>query len=929
METIDKIPKKMGEILPALFENGFIAYCGAGISISSPTCAPSWWTLAEEILFNFFENVPDDWGVPKKLIIKDPNFQPEALLETWANIHGVNLYKVFQVLDVNVPNANHQLLAKLAKTGLLKAVFTTNFDRYVERAFQSEGVEFELLVDNNEYDEFFKQVKTEGLGNKVLICKIHGTIERPNTIVAVASAYKSAGGFSLVKAELFLWLIKKYPCLFLGYSGWDFEHVNYRTFWEKVGPELKNIFWNIRPGETGGPDFNSIFSTSRTKFNFVEADLPEGWFNALKQNPPSNLNLENLTLPDPNKAFEFEEETKLSRDKFLDEWAINLPEWDRLTTVIVEGYKHSEKFKETTKKSQDASTSVDYDKEKDDITLKERENLTKLYQEQRISREEYDEQIDKLDMQRAFRSLPNDCKPTLTKYIEENRFPGITDDRAKRQQFLAYVTTLAYRFDPEDAIKHAVDISNKDTEIQQMYSTHTTPETQRIPYAETMMNNFKLSVLRPDEEDWKPAWDELSEVKDKYIRGEISQADFTKFYTDLSAKATFASMGMTVPVDDLFNREIELVANATNKEDFKKGCSSLFWAMTYGMSSIKQKIYETKEHNALLTALNPSMSAMPDPAETQKKTEEFQKISQELMKKMMAGEISNEDYTSQITELSQKLYAPQPQAAQQMEDGHVIVPENILNDYVKIFREMFEPVFKRHNNLFGNEITESYMLIEMGLLSLLLMRLQSLEISSGEEYQERQRKGQYGLMRGNPSIYRYLRKMIDPWLQKALNEIPERYGQRFCYNLIKLAEMGYDLELCKQATEVSLAYTNGKMTEATPQEGPSSIATFYEDAGYKENALKYYNIALEGMKLAYPPYWQYELIYRTALILNEQGKKEEALKIIGTYHSEYHGHEPPYKTMSKAKKLCIELANQLSSELGYSDTDNAIDSLLK
>ncbi|MFX1503659.1 MAG: SIR2 family protein, partial [Promethearchaeota archaeon] len=905
------------------------AYCGAGISISPPTCAPSWWTLAEEILFNFFENVPDEWGVPKKLIVKDPNFQPEALLEIWANIHGGNLYKVFQVLDVNVPNANHQLLAKLAKIGLIKAVFTTNFDRYIERAYEEQNVEFELLVENNEYAEFFERIKTEGLGNKVLICKIHGTIERPNTIVAVASAYKSAGGFSLAKAELFLWLIKKYPCLFLGYSGWDFEHVNYRAFWEKAGPELKNIFWNVRPGETGGPDFNSIFSTCRGRFNFVESDLPEGWFNALKQNSHPNLNLENLTLPDPNKAFEVEEETKLSRDKFLDEWAINLPEWDKLTTVIVEGYKHSEKFKESTKKSQDVGASVDYDKEEDDQILKEKEKLNKLYQEQKISNEDYNKQVEKLDMQRAFRSLPSEYRPIIENLIEENRFPGITDDRTKKQQFIAYVTTLAYRFDVEDAIKHAVDISKKTDEIQQMYSTHTTPEAQRIPFAETMMNNLKLAIIRPDEEDWKPAWDEFSEVKEKFIRGEISRTDFSDAYREMSTKSTYSSMGMTVPVDDLLNREIELVSRAATKEDFRAGCSSLFWAMTYGMSSIKQDIYETKEHIALRNAANPSTPAMQDPAEMQKKTEEFQKISQELMKKMMAGEISNEAYTKQITELSQKLYAPQPQATQQLEDGHAIVPENLLDDYVNIFREMFDAVFERCNNLFGNEITDSYMFIEMGLLALLLMRLQGLDSSYGEDYQERQRKGQYGLFRGNPSVYRYLRKMIDPWLQKALNELPERYGQRLCYNLIKLAEMGYDLELCKLATEASLAYTKGKMTEATPQEGPSSIATLYEDIGDKENALKYYNIALEGIKLAYPPYWQYELIYRTALILSEMDKKEEALKVIGTYHSEYHGQEPPYKTISKGKKLCIELANQLSSELGYSDAYSAINSLLQ
>ena len=83
------------------------------------------------------------------------------------------------------------------------------------------------------------------------------------------------------------------------------------------------------------------------------------------------------------------------------------------------------------------------------------------------------------------------------------------------------------------------------------------------------------------------------------------------------------------------------------------------------------------------------------------------------------------------------------------------------------------------------------------------------------------------------------------------------------------------------------------------------------------------------MKLAYPPYWQYELIYRTALLLNEQCKKDQALKIIGKYHSEFHGLEHPSGTISKARKMCLELSNQLSSELGYHDTQSAINSLLE
>ena len=48
-------PSPLYEAISELTREGFIAYCGAGISIPAPTCAPSWWALTEEILYGFFD----------------------------------------------------------------------------------------------------------------------------------------------------------------------------------------------------------------------------------------------------------------------------------------------------------------------------------------------------------------------------------------------------------------------------------------------------------------------------------------------------------------------------------------------------------------------------------------------------------------------------------------------------------------------------------------------------------------------------------------------------------------------------------------------------------------------------------------------------------------------------------------------------------
>ena len=195
-----------------LVREGFIVFCGAGLSIPPPSCSPSWWQLTEEILKAFFNRVPDEYNLPKDMVLKDPDRQPEEVFEAFSNVLDERMFRVFEALDVAEPNATHYTLARLAKKGILKACFTTNFDIYLEKALKEEGVEFELLVENIEYDNFYETyMRSSQYSKKFILCKVHGTIERPNTIVSVASAYMSARDFLLLK-HLFL---KNYSIIFL------------------------------------------------------------------------------------------------------------------------------------------------------------------------------------------------------------------------------------------------------------------------------------------------------------------------------------------------------------------------------------------------------------------------------------------------------------------------------------------------------------------------------------------------------------------------------------------------------------------------------------------------------------------------------------------------------------------------------------------
>ena len=118
------------KIHPSILKEGLVVFCGAEISIHPPSCSPSWWSLTEEILAAFFDRVLDSYNLPKDMILKDPEKQPEQVFEAFANILDTKFYKAFEALDVAKPNATHIALARLAKAGILKACFTTNFNIY-------------------------------------------------------------------------------------------------------------------------------------------------------------------------------------------------------------------------------------------------------------------------------------------------------------------------------------------------------------------------------------------------------------------------------------------------------------------------------------------------------------------------------------------------------------------------------------------------------------------------------------------------------------------------------------------------------------------------------------------------------------------------------------------------------------------------------
>ena len=160
----------------------------------------------------------------------------------------------------------------------------------------------------------------------------------------------------------------------------------------------------------------------------------------------------------------------------------------------------------------------------------------------------------------------------------------------------------------------------------------------------------------------------------------------------------------------------------------------------------------------------------------------------------------------------------------------------------------------------------------------------------------------------------------------GLQILPNRFGQQLCYDLVVLAEMDENLDLCRRATERSLELTEGVVNESTAYNVPIGLAAMSQTRGDDEEALKLYKLGIDSVKLAYTHTFADVFIYQSAKLQYTMGHKEDALRTIGAYHSAFLGPEPPY--LPPAHNLSVEFANKIATDLGYPDAETGVSALL-
>ncbi len=230
----NKIQKSTSEFVSKLvkeFESGSVAiFCGAGISI--PSGLPSSLDLIENILnkLHISDKTPGDVlnAIPFERFF-------ELLLESSLS------KKIIDLFEIGRPSANHYLIAKLAKAGLLKTICTTNFDLLIEECFKKEN-----LIRGKDYKIYYKEEEFDSINwndDCIRLIKIHGSVEDK---VSMAVTLKQVAGNDLsaqrkgVIDHVFS-KGKHENVLILGYSCSDIFDINPQI--ETIDTVLNNVIF--------------------------------------------------------------------------------------------------------------------------------------------------------------------------------------------------------------------------------------------------------------------------------------------------------------------------------------------------------------------------------------------------------------------------------------------------------------------------------------------------------------------------------------------------------------------------------------------------------------------------------------------------------------------------------------------------------------
>lgn len=210
-------------LLAQHLDHGFVAFCGAGISIPPPSAAPGFLDLRNALICALAEllctrevlSVEQYRTITSSLESlgrrEDISFPPEMMFSGVKESMGAaTVTRLLACLDENEPNVNHLALAKLSRDGTLAGIITPNFDTHIEDALALRPQERHVvgMATGKPYE-------------RVRLLKPHGSLDMPASILVTLETVIFRAKDAIV--DRFRRMLENRTSLIVGYSGADYD----------------------------------------------------------------------------------------------------------------------------------------------------------------------------------------------------------------------------------------------------------------------------------------------------------------------------------------------------------------------------------------------------------------------------------------------------------------------------------------------------------------------------------------------------------------------------------------------------------------------------------------------------------------------------------------------------------------------------------
>lgn len=256
---------------------GLVIVAGAGLSMGHPSSLPNWTSINNAFItqlalvvavhtdgqFNSMAIANLIAGQRDEAGTAAPDLQAQFAEESLGEAY----FELFQPLNIGTWNDGHAAIAAIARSGVVRAVVTTNFDRLIELACESAGVATKTYVSSEDVGNLKR--RSDGA---VPILKVHGSVDQRDSIVDTLRQ-RVLGRPEALEDEL-EHLFANHAVLIVGFSGADLSYDPKYLRLRAGALKSPSFTYLLRSGETARAEITEL-ADAASSMRVVEGDLPD------------------------------------------------------------------------------------------------------------------------------------------------------------------------------------------------------------------------------------------------------------------------------------------------------------------------------------------------------------------------------------------------------------------------------------------------------------------------------------------------------------------------------------------------------------------------------------------------------------------------------------------------------------------------------